>query len=117
MDMNVYTDSEQSPQLYERSITYDEDGFLLDPNQWTERLAYQLAAAEDVSPLSESHWRIIHFLREHYQRIGGMPPMRIVCRRLGTDRCAVKGLFGGCRQLWRIAGLPNPGEEAKAYMD
>jgi hypothetical protein len=26
-------------------------------------------------------------------------------------------LFSDCRSLWRIAGLPNPGEEAKAYMN
>jgi tRNA 2-thiouridine synthesizing protein E len=29
---------------------------------------------------------------------------------------AVDRLFGGCREAWRIAGLPNPGEEAKSYM-
>jgi tRNA 2-thiouridine synthesizing protein E len=28
----------------------------------------------------------------------------------------VQRLFGGCREAWRIAGLPNPGEEAKNYM-
>jgi tRNA 2-thiouridine synthesizing protein E len=25
-------------------------------------------------------------------------------------------LFPSPREAWRIAGLPNPGEEAKAYM-
>jgi tRNA 2-thiouridine synthesizing protein E len=42
--------------------------------------------------------------------------MSQVCRTHDLDRNAIKNLFGGCRQAWRIAGLPNPGEEAKAYM-
>jgi len=25
-------------------------------------------------------------------------------------------LFHGTREAWRIAGLPDPGEEARAYM-
>jgi tRNA 2-thiouridine synthesizing protein E len=29
----------------------------------------------------------------------------------------VKQLFGGCLSLWRVAGLPDPGEEARAYLD
>jgi len=26
-------------------------------------------------------------------------------------------LFSSCKTLWLIAGLPNPGEEAKSYMN
>jgi tRNA 2-thiouridine synthesizing protein E len=32
------------------------------------------------------------------------------------DKHAVQRLFGGCRAAWRIAGLPNPGDEALSYM-
>jgi|GEM_PF-681416 len=95
---------------------FDEDGFLIDPDQWTEELAHQIASA-DVGPLKDAHWKIITFIRDRYLRLGAMPPMRRICREFGYERDAVKGLFGGCLQLWRIAGLPNPGEEAKAYMD
>ena len=96
---------------------FDEDGFLIDPHRWTETLARRLAEAANLDPLTDAHWQIIAFLRDRYRRIGAMPPMRRLCRELGYERDTVKGLFGGCRQLWRIAGLPNPGEEAKAYMD
>jgi hypothetical protein len=43
--------------------------------------------------------------------------MRLVCRAAGLDRHKAHKLFSGCRSLWRVAGLPNPGEEAKSYMD
>ncbi len=102
---------------YARDVPlFDEDGFLYDPSLWTKELAQQIAATE-LGSLTDAHWQIIAFIRDRYLRLGAMPPMRRVCRELGYERDAVKGLFGGCRKLWRIAGLPNPGEEAKAYMD
>ena len=102
---------------YSSFITYDEEGFIIDPNQWTETLAAILAESAGIKKLTKSHLDIIHFIRERYLSYGSIPPMRTICRKLGTERDAVKGLFGGCLKLWRIAGLPNPGEEAKAYMD
>jgi len=96
---------------------FDEDGFLLDPNVWTNELAAQLAETAELGTLHKAHWNIIRFIREKYLSIGAIPPMRSICREFGYERDAVQGLFGGCTQLWKVAGLPNPGEEAKAYMD
>lgn len=98
-------------------LSFDEDGFLIDPGHWNEDLAEQLAAAADVTPLTPVHWETIRYIRDKYLSVGALPPMRHVCRQLGLLRGEVKAMFGGCQQLWRIAGLPNPGEEAKAYMD
>lgn len=96
---------------------FDEDGFVLDLDHWSEALAEELAIAADIGPLTAGHWEAIHFIRQKFDSTGGLPLMRHVCRQLGMRPNAVKGMFGGCRQLWRIAGLPNPGEEAKSYMD
>lgn len=114
--MQTTTQQAASPR-YTAFITYDEEGFIIDPNQWTETLATILAESAGIKKLTKPHLDIIHFIRERYLSYGSIPPMRIICRKLGTERDAVKGLFGGCLKLWRIAGLPNPGEEAKAYMD
>ena len=84
---------------------------------WNRELAQALAAAEGLGPLDERHWPLIGFLRGHYRRLGAMPPMRRVCRATGLSREQVKQLFGGCLSLWRVAGLPDPGEEARAYLD
>ena len=96
---------------------FDEDGFLVYPEMWTNELASQVAAQAELGILNKAHWNIIRFVREKYLSIGAIPPMRRICREFGYERDAVQGLFGGCTQLWKIAGLPNPGEEAKAYMD
>jgi len=96
---------------------FDEDGFLINPDLWTHELASQVAEQADLGPLEQAHWNIIRFVRDKYLRLGAIPPVRRICREFGYERDAVRGLFGGCTQLWKIAGLPNPGEEAKAYMD
>ncbi len=95
---------------------FDEDGFLFEPQAWTRELAQQMATVDEIL-LTDAHWEIITFVRDRYFRYGTMPLMRRVCRELGYGKEAVRGLFGGCRKLWQIAGLPNPGEEAKTYMD
>lgn len=96
---------------------FDEDEFIINPDTWTEALAEQLASNAEILSLTESHWQIIHFLRDKYLRLGAIPPMSRVCRELKQERNAVRTLFGSCLQLWQIAGLPYPGEEAKTYMN
>jgi tRNA 2-thiouridine synthesizing protein E len=99
------------------TFLFDDGAFLVDPRQWCPELAERLADAAGIGPLGPVHWETIGYIRDKYLRLGAIPPMRHVCRRVGLHPGEVKRLFGGCGQLWRIAGLPDPGEEAKAYMD
>ncbi|MCG8426112.1 MAG: TusE/DsrC/DsvC family sulfur relay protein [Chromatiales bacterium] len=95
---------------------FDDEGFLLDPAEWSEEVAVILAEMEGVGELTAEHWAVIKVLRDLYLRLGALPPMRRICRNSAVSRTRVKELFGGCRQVWRIAGLPHPGEEALTYM-
>ena len=97
-------------------IQTDEDGFLMDAHRWSRQTARILAELDGIGPLGPDHWAIIYYLREHHLTYGSLPPMSQVCRTHQLERNAVTRLFGGCREAWRIAGLPNPGEEAKSYM-
>lgn len=98
------------------TLALDEDGFLLDGRTWSRDVAQQLAGRFGLGPLGATQWLIIDFVRDRYFRLGALPPMRNMCRRLGVERDAVKKSFGSCRQLWQVAGLPNPGAEALSYM-
>lgn len=99
-----------------KSLPLDEDGFLLDRKLWNRAAAQLLADQEGLGRLGETHWMIIDFIRDRYFRLGAMPPMRNMCRKVGIERETVKREFGSCRVLWQIAGLPNPGGEALSYM-
>ena len=98
------------------SLLLDAEGFLIDPGVWTRETARNLARMDGLGELGAEHWAIIDYLREHYQAYQSLPPMSHVCRSRRLEKHAVRRLFGGCREAWRIAGLPDPGEEAKAYM-
>lgn len=98
------------------SIETDSDGFLLHPQDWTEQIANQLAEYDGIGPLTQAHWQIIQSLRRHYFKAGALPPLRHVCRENHLDPQCVPSLFKDTgREAWRIAGLPNPGEEAITY--
>jgi tRNA 2-thiouridine synthesizing protein E len=98
------------------AASFDQDGFLVDHEAWSEDLGRAIAAQEGVGPLGEKHWRVIHYIRERFQELGALPSIRRVCRATEVPKAQVYALFGGCLVIWRIAGLPNPGEEAKAYL-
>lgn len=96
-------------------LVFDHDGFLADPLKWNEEAARHIAADDGIDELSDAHWAIIRFLREHYLA-GGLPAVSHVCHANNFERQCIPSLFRSVRAAWRIAGLPNPGEEAKAYM-
>ncbi|MFN2329478.1 MAG: TusE/DsrC/DsvC family sulfur relay protein [Chromatocurvus sp.] len=96
---------------------FDQDGFIRDPAAWDEALADALAAQAGIAPLAAAHWKVIGALRRHYFETGGVPVMRHICRDAGLDEHCVSDLLADPRRAWRIAGLPNPGEEAKAYIE
>ena len=94
---------------------FDANGFLIDPSLWDQELASRIAQQELIDHLYAEHWRVIDFVRRRYQRRGFPPSMRQVCRELKLSRSQGRGLFGNCLRPWRIAGLPDPGDEAIAH--
>jgi dissimilatory sulfite reductase related protein len=93
------------------------DGFFRDPKQWNEHVAGELALRDGLPELTGEHWVVIHALREHFRRFGAVPPAFChICHETHLGPHCVERLFHGEREAWRIAGLPDPGEEARAYM-
>ncbi|MEA3641911.1 MAG: TusE/DsrC/DsvC family sulfur relay protein [Lamprobacter sp.] len=95
----------------------DEYGFFKDPSFWNRDLALRLAAEMDLGELSEAHWRLIDRVRADYLDSGMLPVQPTLCHDLGLDPDCILTLFGGPIDVWRLAGLPNPGEEARTYME
>jgi TusE/DsrC/DsvC family sulfur relay protein len=96
---------------------FDMDGFFADPDLWNREVAQAIAELDGVGQLTPKHWEVIELVRGRYFEMGSLPVMRLICRAVGLDPQLAHKLFASCRGLWRVAGLPNPGEEAKAYMD
>ena len=93
----------------------DAEGFLIDPHDWEPSFS-ELRAAEMKMLLTEKHWQLIELIRYKYLALGVLPTMRSVCKKTGFEKHQLKEQFGSCLFLWKLAGLPDPGEEAKTYM-
>lgn len=110
------THSHARMHAHHRPLPVDAEGFLIDPTLWNPGMARVMAELDEVGPLGPDHWSIIYYLREHRMTYGAIPPVSQICRTHGMERDAVRRLFGSCRQAWRLAGLPHPGDEALSYM-
>jgi tRNA 2-thiouridine synthesizing protein E len=91
-------------------IEVDEDGFIQEPTKWTESVAAVLAETEGVNVLTERHWQLINYLRDHYQKFGIAPMIRKMCKEVGMKLNEVYELFptGPAKGACKAAGLPKP---------
>jgi tRNA 2-thiouridine synthesizing protein E len=95
---------------------FDTDGFLADTATWSLGLARRMAAMDGLGDLDETQISLLSILRDHFRRHGAVPAIPHVCHLNGLGPDCLSRRFTSPRQAWRIAGLPNPGEEAKAYL-
>ncbi len=99
-----------------RNPEFDESGLLKDPRAWSPDLARELAQCDGIDELTDQHWAFIQSLRDYYEKFHVPPPASKICHDLHMNHGCGHELFHTCLEAWRIAGLPDPGEEAKSYM-
>jgi dissimilatory sulfite reductase related protein len=91
-------------------VVVDEDGFMAEPETWCEEVALALATTEGLSELSEKHWKLINYIREHYQKFGIAPMIRKMCKETGFSLQEIYSLYpsGPAKGACKVAGLPKP---------
>lgn len=111
----------------DKIIETDEEGYLLDPDDWTEEIAEEMAfqqSQQDNVKLTDEHWGLMQYFRDYYQENQVHPSMHKLVMTLGKrhgqtyrDHEAYKtflyGLFprGPVPELCKLAGLPKPSDE------
>ena len=95
---------------------FDTDGFFISPEQWDIALAQRIAHSEGMGEMDALQQELLLTLRDEFQKFGAVTALTHICHLNGLDADCLHQLFRSPRQAWRIAGLPNPGEEAKAYL-
>lgn len=99
-----------------KQLEVDEDGYLVNLDDWTKEVAEALAKTEGVQ-MSENHWEVVNFLRDYYAEYKIAPMIRILTKeigkKLGKDKGNTKYLYelypgGPAKQACKIAGLPKP---------
>ena len=98
------------------SYAVDEEGYLVDLNDWTRDIAVELAKSENVE-MTDDHWEIIDFLREYYDEYQIAPAVRVLTKAVGKQFGKEFGNskylyelfpYGPGKQACKIAGLPKP---------
>ncbi|HLB24814.1 MAG TPA: TusE/DsrC/DsvC family sulfur relay protein [Nitrospirota bacterium] len=99
------------------TVSLDRNGYLKNINAWSESVAAAIAKKEGIKKLTEDHLEVIRFLRTYYIKFNSFPLIRMVCTNLHrpTD-CMSKPFRMDPLKAWKIAGLPQPGEETVVYL-
>jgi tRNA 2-thiouridine synthesizing protein E len=96
-------------------IVVDREGFLADPDDWTEEVAGLLAAREGIATLTVMQLDILKSLRTYYRKHAFFPILRAVCAGVHQTRSCITDNFRDPVTAWKIAGLPDPGEEVNRF--
>lgn len=99
-------------------VTTDTEGFLTEPAQWSDEVAFELASRAGIAHLTADHWAVIRQLRNDYHagEPDRFPQVRAICSQLQLPDDCVSRLFGDPAVAWRIAGLPKPATDLSAFM-
>jgi tRNA 2-thiouridine synthesizing protein E len=91
-------------------VAFDDNGYLADPNQWTEDLARAIAASQGVPELTERHWAAIMAARNDYLENGASPNIRRLTTISDVTTKELYQLFPKApgMTLARVAGIPKP---------
>lgn len=96
------------------TIRTDAEGYLIDPSEWNDQVAQELAQRENIE-LSDTHWRAVRFMRAYFEEHQVAADVRHVTRHLAEAGIAnpKQSLFdafpyGYVKQACKIAGMRKP---------
>jgi len=97
-----------------KTIKTDNNGNLVNPQDWSRDVAEKLAAEEEIE-LTQEHWDVLEYLRDEYLNNNGNQPMeRQINKDMGkrwSKKIGSKDLYrlfprAPSKQGNKIAGLP-----------
>jgi dissimilatory sulfite reductase related protein len=88
----------------------DPEGFLLDPLEWTEELAVEVARENGIPELTDRHWLVVRFMRDRFLATGTAPSIRALGKESGVPVKELYELFpkAPAKLAAKIGGIPKP---------
>ena len=90
------------------NVTFNEEGYLTNPEQWNEEVAKVVAQEEEIE-LTDKHYEVLNYLREQF-----LAGEALSIRKVGNSGIVnIKELYqlfpgGPLKKSSRIAGIPKP---------
>lgn len=91
-------------------VELNDEGFFVNPGQWTEDMVPDLARREGIEPVTDAHWQVIRFMRSEFLTKGTGPTVRVLGKTSGVTIKELYQLFpkGPAKIAAKIAGIPKP---------
>jgi tRNA 2-thiouridine synthesizing protein E len=93
-----------------KTVEFNEEGFMVNPEDWTPQIAEVLAKEIGIDKLAEDHWKVIKFSREDFKEKGEAPTLRRITKAGGVPTKNLYQLFpkGPAKKVALVAGLGKP---------
>ena len=93
-----------------KTVPVDEEGFLTNPDDWTEEIAAELAKEVGINELNDMHWKVINFMRSDFKDKGQIPTIRRIKNAGGVPTKDLYSLFpeGPAKKAAKVSGLGKP---------
>jgi TusE/DsrC/DsvC family sulfur relay protein len=101
----------------EKKINVDDEGYLVNLDDWDEGVARALAAREGIDELADDRIAILKFIREYYKTYNFFPILNAICKRVSEPKDCVQEKFMNALLAWKIAGLPRPEEPIVSLLE
>ena len=91
-------------------VEVDEEGFLVDPQQWTREIGVEIARENGIPELTDRHWQVVDFMRDRYLSEGAAPSIRTLGKASGVPVKELYTLFpkGPAKLAAKVGGIPKP---------
>lgn len=101
----------------DRMIIVDDEGYLVNFDDWDEEVASELAASADVGKLTPENIAMLKFIRDHYKAYNFFPIVNSICKNIHAPKDCVSEKFFNPLIAWKIAGLPHPEEPIVSLLE
>ena len=93
-----------------QAFEVDGDGFLQQPDLWSEQVAQMFAHEDGTGELTDKHLAVVRYIRQYWQENDMAPMVRKICQHTGLRLKEIYELFpmGPAKGACKIAGLPKP---------
>ena len=91
-----------------QAVATDTEGYLIDLNDWSPEFACALAR-EEALVLTDAHWQVIRFLREHFHARGVQAQVRVMIQHFAQAWGPERGNNHHLHDLFPVGGPQKQG--------
>ncbi len=100
-----------------KEVDTDDDGYLINSDDWDENVAQTLASREGINVLDTNGINMLKFIRWYYRTFDFFPIINAICKNVHEPKDCVNERFINPLVAWKLAGLPHPEEPLVSLLE